>query len=551
MGAHERNAPPPAVVYAAKSTPDERDSIPEQLDDARAAAERAGQHVEAEYKDENASAWKGNRGEDLVRAMEHTERLAREHGRCDLWVQDSDRLARGDGKQARHLVELALWALKFEGGTIRLRSVDDDATFRDLSSVASRGDRNNADSERKSRAVTRGLARRARAGKPVGALPDGYDAVPVIVDGVGCSQRVVNDERMGAVYHPIMDAVEAGSTPGEVARKLNTDGLRTRRGKPWEARSVRRIVRNEDYCGGTGYPPVIERERWERINAELERMDPAAVQARKGGRPSQSQKRMLSGGLAFCLRCGGTLYVRHYAKLGGYGYRCRRVMQNSGLCDAPPISCEMAEGAVLRHLESIIGQQLAQWVLAQSEHRDGELEALRAALAREREKLRGLERRVQRLREQHLRLLEDSDETLADAALRAVMPAEQAASAQAVTVGDAEARVAEWEAAPSHDAALDYYSEIVGVVRGELKQARGVDELNAALRKTMQGVYLDINNGCFRADVRLRAGERVFQQYTTENYRGPWQAFALAPPPSQTEPQSFVYVHPKWRPISW
>jgi len=46
----------------------------------------------------------------------------REDGRCALIVQRSDRLARGDAKQARSLVEIVLWAIKHE---VALHSVMD------------------------------------------------------------------------------------------------------------------------------------------------------------------------------------------------------------------------------------------------------------------------------------------------------------------------------------------------------------------------------------------------------------------------------------------
>src|SRR3954447_6115129 len=95
----------PTVLYAAKSTEDKAGSIPTQLADCRAMAEREGWEIVGEYQDEAVSAWSGNRGKDLEAAMEHAERLAREHGRCNLVVHHSDRLARGDAKKARHLVE--------------------------------------------------------------------------------------------------------------------------------------------------------------------------------------------------------------------------------------------------------------------------------------------------------------------------------------------------------------------------------------------------------------------------------------------------------------
>jgi hypothetical protein len=93
-----------AIVCAAKSTEDTRGSIRTQLADGRAMAARGGWQVAGEYVDEAASAWTGNRGAELASAMEQAEQIAP----CVLLVQHSDRLARGDGRTARHLGELYL-----------------------------------------------------------------------------------------------------------------------------------------------------------------------------------------------------------------------------------------------------------------------------------------------------------------------------------------------------------------------------------------------------------------------------------------------------------
>src|SRR5580704_17879507 len=90
-----------AVLYAAKSTVDKKGSNATQLADGRALAESEGLEVVAEYADEDASAYHGNRGPKLAAALDHAERIG-----GSLIVQHSDRLARGDGVQARHLVQL-------------------------------------------------------------------------------------------------------------------------------------------------------------------------------------------------------------------------------------------------------------------------------------------------------------------------------------------------------------------------------------------------------------------------------------------------------------
>ena len=93
------------VVYAAKSTEDRRGSIPDQLRECRDAVEReGGRLVAGEYEDESFSAFHGSRGPGLADAMQHAEELAREYGTAELWAQHSDRLARGDGRVARHAV---------------------------------------------------------------------------------------------------------------------------------------------------------------------------------------------------------------------------------------------------------------------------------------------------------------------------------------------------------------------------------------------------------------------------------------------------------------
>src|SRR5207248_1372556 len=136
--------------------------------------------------DEAKSAFHGNRGDDLTRAMEHAERA-----RCALIVQHSDRLARGDGDQARHLVEIVLWARK---AGVRLMSVQDPQTFDGMGLVyaALMGDRNHDDSARKSHATRAGLERRAERGQPCGALPIGYRVEDPDRKG---SPRVIDPER--------------------------------------------------------------------------------------------------------------------------------------------------------------------------------------------------------------------------------------------------------------------------------------------------------------------------------------------------------------------
>jgi hypothetical protein len=90
------------VIYAAKSTEDVRGSIPTQLADCRRAIGARGEReVAAEFSDEGASAYSQNRGMGLAGALACAADIACSDGTAELWVQHSDRLARGDGKRAQ------------------------------------------------------------------------------------------------------------------------------------------------------------------------------------------------------------------------------------------------------------------------------------------------------------------------------------------------------------------------------------------------------------------------------------------------------------------
>jgi DNA invertase Pin-like site-specific DNA recombinase len=125
----------------------------------------------AEYSDEGGSGYEQSRGPSLTSAMREAEALASEHGSAELWVQHSDRLARGDGRSARHLVEVSLWAMK---AGVAVRSVEDPNTFRDLLYAVLTGQRNYEGSRRKGAASAAGVKRAVYRGEYAGQPLDGY-----------------------------------------------------------------------------------------------------------------------------------------------------------------------------------------------------------------------------------------------------------------------------------------------------------------------------------------------------------------------------------------
>src|SRR6185437_3931308 len=129
--------------------------------------------------------FKQSRGPKLAEALREAEALAGEHDGAELWVQHSDRLARGDGRTARHLVEIALWALK---ANVAVRSIQDPDTFRDLLYAVVTGQRNHEDSRRKGLASAAGRRRAVERGEYTGYKADGY-SVLVEIDSTGAVVR--------------------------------------------------------------------------------------------------------------------------------------------------------------------------------------------------------------------------------------------------------------------------------------------------------------------------------------------------------------------------
>src|SRR4051794_34444215 len=156
-----------AVIYAAKSSDDIGGSIPTQLQRCRESAEREGREIVGEYSDEAISGYRKSRGRGLEDAMNHAERLAAEYGSAELWVLQSYRLARGDGKTAKHLAQYWFWAYERD---VALRSVEDDQNLSDLLYAAITGKAGHDDSKAKGAYTRAGKQRRFEAGDSTGAV---------------------------------------------------------------------------------------------------------------------------------------------------------------------------------------------------------------------------------------------------------------------------------------------------------------------------------------------------------------------------------------------
>ena len=171
----------------------------------------------------------------------------------------------------------------------------------------------------------------AERGKPPVIVPEEADVVRMIFD------KYVN----------------AGMSFFDISRHLNSLGLKTSHGKPFERRSIEYIIQNPSYCGMIRWNRtenatnrIKDRDEWilaegehpaiiskELFDAAQERF--ASTYKPKGKRPSSTYKHWLSG-LLKCPACGRTLVACTKSQTNGdkysyfscYGY-------NKGKCEKP------------------------------------------------------------------------------------------------------------------------------------------------------------------------------------------------------------------------
>lgn len=347
-----------------------------------------GLEVVGEFSDEAASAFTGNRGEGLPRAKE----AAIAHG-AELWVQHSDRLARGDGISADHLAEV-WFALRRAG--VRIRSVQDDHNLEDALRVVLIGERNNEDSKRKATAVKGGLRRRAaERGKLVGGpRPYGFRWVPELVDGKKVSHLEVVPVEAEVVVR-IFEATVSGVSQRALCRSLNADSIPSATGKSWGPASVGRLLMNPLHMGMVRHNDEVFPGVHEAIVSEELWNSAAAIRSsaarRKGGRWPKGSHLFVKG-LLRCA-CGAAMTPRTdpHRRGGLYQvYQCSgRLTHGLDRCDQRPIDRAVIDEAMLGELnrryldldatrEQLAARHAADSHIASEAKAQAQAEALRA-----------------------------------------------------------------------------------------------------------------------------------------------------------------------------
>jgi site-specific DNA recombinase len=192
------------------------------------------------------------------------------------------------------------------------------------------------------------MERRFRQGKWMVQPPYGYR----MMDGL----LVVEPTEATLVRRIFQRYLGDGFGAKELARELNSEGRRTRRGCPWRAGGVHRVLTNRAYLGrvvwrgqeraGT-HEPLVGEDLFKAVQHKL--------RARRQAPPRRLTSENLLVGLTRCGRCGASMFVQRPGNTGKRHYRyyvCAHRAEDRS-CVQPYIPAARLEGAVVGKIQEL------------------------------------------------------------------------------------------------------------------------------------------------------------------------------------------------------
>jgi len=240
--------------------------------------------------------------------------------------------------------------------------------------------------------VKAAMRKKAVKGEALGRPPYGYR--------VGPKRRLVVVPEEGSVVRYIFRLyLKDGLGIRRIARQLNEEELRTRRGGLWSMVTVRDILRNRAYVGtysrfGVRVPashaPLISQEDFRKVQERLDQR-----------RPSSAKRQVspfLLSGMTFCGYCGnkmiGVTRKQKWKrgdgteKIAQYRYYQCESRTNRSLCDYHTRRAEK--------LEEEVGHALSAASLSEATNGAGSKADVQAQMTRLRDKVRRLDKRLER-----------------------------------------------------------------------------------------------------------------------------------------------------------
>ena len=334
-------SPRTAVAYARYSSAGQRDvSIEQQLQDIRAFALREGYTIVHEYADHARSGFKNASARTAFQAM----MSAAESGSFDTVISwKVDRFGRNREESALFKGRLRRFGVKVlyamepipEGSAGVLLEGMLEATAEWYSRQLSEN-------------VTRGMMDNAHRCLYNGTRILGYVR--------GSDNRYAIQPEEAAVVRNIFEMYSSGYSAARICRTLNSQGVKTSRGKSFAPEGLMRILRNERYTGvyiwgdvrvPDGMPAIIDKSTFE----EAQHM-----KAKTGRHIEQNSTDFLLTGKAFCGLCGAAMIGDSGTSKDGsrhYYYSCQAHKARKG-CTKKSVRKDRLESAVVDFVLDVV-----------------------------------------------------------------------------------------------------------------------------------------------------------------------------------------------------
>ncbi len=242
----------------------------------------------------------------------------------------------------------------------------------------------------------RGMKENAQRGFLNGSTPPyGFEKLKVRV-GTQDKYKLTPDKTEAPVVRRMFRLCLENKGAKEIARILNEDGIRTRRGRLWEINAIHYILRNETYTGvlifnrvhknsvkaveraadqevrvENAHPAIIDRDTFRKAQKEIASRSPARIH------PRTFSSQYLLSGLVRCGRCGANMAGCAAKSSRFFYYACHnRVRRGLAACNAKLVNRDRLEQSVVARIKErvLTDENLAQLVRLVNEEINGDRE---------------------------------------------------------------------------------------------------------------------------------------------------------------------------------
>ncbi|TKH46016.1 resolvase [Paenibacillus terrae] len=351
-----------AVIYARVSTEEQAKegfSIAAQLAELQKYAEQHNFEIIDRYVDEGTSGKNIKGRPQLIRLLKDAEKQRFQI----VMLYKLDRLAR----KLRDQLEISDTLVSFNIKLMSLKENFDTSTPTGMMTFQMFG--MIAELER-SNIIERGKLgqhQRAREGKYNGGVVLGYDNI---------NKELIVNEAEAVIVKKIFAYAEQGLGLKAITRRLNENGHRSKKDKPFSTNSIKTVLNNPIYIGKIRYnqhenwsekrrkgknpdfiftdgihQSIISQEQWDKVQASLQK---------RSYKPSRSHTPYILSGIIKCPVCGHGMVPTRSKGASGEQYRYYSCGQfhNKGatVCKSNMIKAEVAEQQILDELHRVIAQ---------------------------------------------------------------------------------------------------------------------------------------------------------------------------------------------------